>query len=63
MPKFILEINMKSDEGIRNPEDIADEIIHIGNVLKQMPNIEDLYSRCGIRDINGYVVGHYGVTE
>ena len=54
---------MESDEGIRNPVDIADEIIRIGNVLKRIPNIENLYSRCGIHDINGNVVGHYGVTE
>ena len=46
---------MESDEGIRNPEDIADEIIRIGNVLKQIPNIENLYSWCGIRDICGNV--------
>ena len=61
MPKFILEIDMESDEGICNPEDIPDEIIRIGHVLKQIPNIENLYFRCDIRDINGNVIGKYEV--
>lgn len=63
MPRFILEIDMMCDDGVRNPEDISDEIIRIGNVLKQIPNIENLYSRCGIRDINGNVVGYYEVVD
>ena len=59
--KFILEIDL-GNEGIRNLEDVADEIIRIGNVLKQIPSIETLYSRCGIRDFNGNFVGHYEVV-
>jgi len=68
MPKFILEIDL-GNEAMQTPYDVAKALERAAYTLKidgyftgRFPGTKDGSAR-NIRDINGNVVGKYGVTE